>query len=106
MMNKNDEKHKMFYNIKNDNEVYYFDERISLEEAIEQLIHFMNNYSYPTPLQELEELKTEDRRLCNVISDLHSDIRNYNEKIKKQEKIINIQWDIITSLMKLKGAIE
>ena len=102
----NDEKHKIFYNIKNDNEVYYFNERISLEEAIEQLNYFMNNYSYPTPLQELEELKTEDRRLCNVINDLHSDIRNYNEKIKKQERIINIQWDIITSLMELKGAIE
>ena len=106
MMNKNDEKHKIFYNIKNDNEVYYFDERISLEEVIEQLNHFMNNYSYPTPLQELEELKTEGRQLCNVISNLHSDIRNYNEKIEKQEKIINIQWDIITSLMELKGAIE
>ena len=66
----------------------------------------MNNYSYPTPLQELEELKTEDRRLCNVINDLHRDKRNYNEKIKKQERIINIQWDIITSLMELKGAIE
>lgn len=102
----NDEKYKIFYNIKNDNEVYYFDERISLEEVIEQLNYFMNNYSYPTPLQELEELKTEDRRLCNVINDLHSDIRNYNEKIKKQEKIINIQWNIITSLMELKGAIE
>ena len=102
----NDEKYKIFYNIKNDNEVYYFDERISLEEVVEQLNYFMNNYSFPTPLQELEELKTEDRRLCNVISDLHSDIRNYNEKIKKQERIINIQWDIITSLMELKGAIE
>ena len=102
----NDEKHKIIYNIKNDNEVYYFDERISLEEVVEQLNYFMNNYSYPTPLQELEELKTEDRRLCNVINDLHSDIRNYNEKIKKQERIINIQWDIITSLMELKGAIE
>ena len=101
----NDEKHK-FYNIKNGNEVYHFDERISLEEVVEQLNHFMDlkyNYSYSELLKELDELKTEDSRLCNIISGLHNDIGDYKNKIKRQDTVINIQWDIITSLMELKG---
>lgn len=55
---------------------------------------------------EIEELEKEDKRLCNVISDLHDDIRRYDRKIKKQQMLINIQWDIIASLMELKGVIE
>lgn len=108
MTSENDEKHKMYY-IKNGDEVYYFDERISLEEVVEQLNHFMDlkyNYSYSELLKELDELKMEDSRLCNIISDLHNDIGDCNEKIKRQDMIINIQWDIITSLMELKGVVE
>lgn len=97
------------YHIKNGDEIYYFDEQISLEEVVEQLNHFMDlkyNYSYSELLKELDELKTEDRRLCNIICDLHNDMGDYEEKIKKQQMIINIQWDIIASLMELKGVVE
>ena len=54
----------------------------------------------------IKELEEEDKRLCNIISNLHNDMRDCEEKIEKQQKIINIQWDIITSLMKLRGVIE
>lgn len=54
----------------------------------------------------IKELEEEDKRLCNIISNLHNDISDCEEKIEKQQMIINIQWDIITSLMKLKGVIE
>lgn len=56
--------------------------------------------------ERLNELEKEDKRLCNVISDLHDDIERYDRKIKKQQMLINIQWDIIASLMELKGVIE
>lgn len=108
MTSENDEKHKMYY-IKNGDEVYYFDEQISLEEVVDQLNHFVDlkyDYSYSELLKELDELKTEDRRLCNIISNLHNDMGDCEEKIEKQQMIINIQWDIITSLMELKRVIE
>lgn len=54
----------------------------------------------------IKELEEEDKRLCNIISDFHNDMGDYEEKIKKQQMIINIQWDIIISLMELKGVIE
>lgn len=54
----------------------------------------------------IKELEEEDKRLCNIISNLHSDMRDCEEKIEKQQKIINIQWDIITSLMELREVIE
>ena len=57
-------------------------------------------------IQRINELEKEDKRLCNVITDLHDDIRKYDKKIKKQAMIIQIQWDIIASLMELKGVIE
>lgn len=56
--------------------------------------------------ERINELEKEDKRLCNVITDLHDDIRKYDKKIKKQAMIINIQWDVIASLMELKGVIE
>lgn len=54
----------------------------------------------------IKELEEEDKRLCNIISNLYNDMGDYEEKIKKQQMIINIQWDIIASLMELKGVIE
>jgi hypothetical protein len=56
--------------------------------------------------QRIAELEKEDKRLCNVISDLHDDLRKYDRKVKKQQMLINIQWDIIACLMELKGVIE
>ena len=54
----------------------------------------------------IEELKAEDKRLNDVITNLHTELRQYNRKVKKQHMIINMQWDIIASLMELKGVIE
>lgn len=54
----------------------------------------------------IEELKEEDKRLNQIIINLHDDIREYKQKIQKQNMIINIQWDIIACLMELKGVIE
>ena len=54
----------------------------------------------------IEDYKTEDKRLNEVIINLHNELGQNNKKIKKQQMIINIQWDIIACLMELKGVIE
>ena len=56
--------------------------------------------------ERINELEKEDKRLCDVISDLYKDLREYDKEVKKQQMIIQIQWDIIASLMELKGLIE
>lgn len=54
----------------------------------------------------IKELEEEDKRLNQIIINLHDDITTYKQKIQKQHMIINIQWDIIACLMELKGVIE
>ncbi len=54
----------------------------------------------------IEDLRAEDKRLNDVIINLHNELRQYDKKVKKQHMIINIQWDIIACLMELKGVIE
>ena len=54
----------------------------------------------------IEQLKEEDKRLNDVIINLQDELRQKDKKIKKQQMIINIQWDIIACLMELKGVIE
>ena len=49
----------------------------------------------------IKDLKAEDRRLCNVISNLYTEIGKYNEKIEKQEQVIHTQQDIINNLIEL-----
>lgn len=96
------------YNIK-DGEVYYYDEKITLEEVVSHLNYFIEkgyNASYKDMLEEIKELKTEDNRLCNVISNLYNEIAGYNKKIEKQERIIHTQQDVINSLIELIGLIE
>lgn len=55
---------------------------------------------------EIEELKAEDKRLNEIIINLHKELRQYNKKVKKQNMIINIQWDMIACLMELKGVLD
>ena len=54
----------------------------------------------------IEDLRAEDKRLNDVIINLHNELRQNDKKVKKQHMIINIQWDIIACLMELKGVIE
>lgn len=54
----------------------------------------------------IEDLRAEDKRLNEVIINLHNELRQKDKKVKKQHMIINIQWDIIACLMELKGVIE
>lgn len=54
----------------------------------------------------INELKAEEIRLCNIISNLHREIGSCNEKIEKQEHIISTQQDIINSLIELIKAIQ
>ena len=49
----------------------------------------------------IKDLKAEDKRLCIIISNLHTEIAGYNEKIEKQERVIHTQQDIINNLIKL-----
>jgi peptidoglycan hydrolase CwlO-like protein len=49
----------------------------------------------------IKDLEAEDKRLCNVISNLYSEIGKYNKKIEKQEQIIHTQQDIINNLTEL-----
>lgn len=54
----------------------------------------------------IEDYRAEDKRLNDVITNLHKELKQYDKKIKKQQMIIGIQWDIIACLMELKGVIE
>ena len=54
----------------------------------------------------IKDLEAEDKRLCIIISNLHTEIAGYNEKIEKQEHIITTQQDIINSLIELIKAIQ
>lgn len=51
--------------------------------------------------EEINELEKENKRLNQVIIDLHNDIRNYNRKVKMQDHIIDTQQDIINALVEL-----
>ena len=53
----------------------------------------------------IKDLEAEDKRLCNIISSLHTEMGIYNDKIKKQEQVINTQQDIINKLTELIGLI-
>lgn len=49
----------------------------------------------------IEELRAEDKRLNDVIINLHKDIEKYNRKVKMQDNIIDTQQNIIIALMEL-----
>ena len=51
--------------------------------------------------EKINELEKEDKRLNQVIIDLHKDIRKYNRKVKMQDHIIDTQQDIINALVEL-----
>lgn len=51
--------------------------------------------------EKINELEKEDKRLNQVIIDLHNDIRSYNRKVKMQDHIIDTQQDIINALVEL-----
>ena len=51
--------------------------------------------------EEVNELEKENKRLNQVIIDLHKDIRKYNRKVKMQDHIIDTQQDIINALVEL-----
>lgn len=53
----------------------------------------------------IEELKEENKRLNQVIINLHDDIRRYKQKVKMQDNIIDIQQEIIKSFCELVGMI-
>ena len=44
-----------------------------------------------------DEFKVEDKRLCDVVSGLHDEIRLYHDKLHKQNKILALQYEIIES---------
>lgn len=54
----------------------------------------------------IEDLRAEEKRLNEIIINLHNELAQNSKEIKKQNMIINIQWDIIACLMELKGVIE
>ena len=53
----------------------------------------------------IEELRAEDKRLNDVISNLHNELRQYNRKVKMQNHIIDTQQDIINAFCELVGMI-
>ena len=53
----------------------------------------------------IEELEEEDKRLNQIIINLHDDIRRYKQKIKVQGYIIGTQQDIISAFCELVGMI-
>lgn len=55
--------------------------------------------------EKINELENEDKRLNQVIIDLHKDIRNYNRKVKMQDHIIDTQQEIINAFCELVGLI-
>lgn len=81
-----------------------FNQRLGFAYSVDEIVEVLNALSDVE--DENDELKKEDKRLNNIIIELHDDIRKYNTKVKKQQMLINIQWDIIASLMELKGVME
>ena len=55
--------------------------------------------------EKINELEREDKRLNQVIMDLHDDIRRCKQKIKMQDHIIDTQQDIINAFCELVGMI-
>lgn len=53
----------------------------------------------------IKELEEEDKRLNQVIINLHDDIRRYKQKIKVQGYIIGTQQDIISAFCELVGMV-
>ena len=53
----------------------------------------------------IEELRAEDKRLNDVITNLHNELRQYNKKVKMQDHIIDTQQDIINAFCELVGMI-
>ena len=53
----------------------------------------------------IEELRAEDKRLNDVIINLHNELRQYNKKVKMQDHIIDTQQDIINAFCELVGMI-
>ena len=53
----------------------------------------------------IEELKVEDKRLNDVIINLHKELRQYNRKVKMQDHIIDTQQEIINAFCELVGMI-
>ena len=56
-------------------------------------------------MNNIEDLRAEDKRLNQVINDLHDDIRRCKQKIKMQDNIIDTQQDIINAFCELVGMI-
>ncbi len=54
----------------------------------------------------IEDLRAEEKRLNEIIINLHNELAQNSKEIKKQQMVIGIQWDIIACLMELKGVIE
>lgn len=53
----------------------------------------------------IEQLKEEDKRLNDVIINLHKELRQYDKKVKMQDHIIDTQQDIINDFCELVGMI-
>ena len=53
----------------------------------------------------IEQLKEEDKRLNEVIINLHKELRQYDKKVKMQDHIIDTQQDIINDFCELVGMI-
>ena len=53
----------------------------------------------------IENLMAEDKRLNDVITNLHNELRQYNKKVKMQDHIIDTQQDIINAFCELVGMI-
>ena len=53
----------------------------------------------------IEDLRAEDKRLNDVITNLHRELRQYDKKVKMQDHIIDTQQDIINAFCELVGMI-
>ena len=53
----------------------------------------------------IKELEEEDKRLNQIIINLHDDLRRYKQKIKVQGYIIGTQQDIISAFCELVGMV-
>ena len=53
----------------------------------------------------IKELEEEDKRLNQIIINLHDDMRRYKQKIKVQGYIIGTQQDIISAFCELVGMV-
>ena len=93
-----EDEHKVYSYNPSTNELLYGLESVCKFNSTE-ILKMLNEYKCRVDDLERsnEEFKVEDKRLCDVVSGLHDEIRLYHDKLHMQNRILALQNEIIES---------